>query len=96
LRYAKIWIVLVSVVLTAPLCVLAQDPGWPRQLTNSGGQVLIYQPQVDDWRNFTDIKWCSAFQMTVAVDSAGSGHLRWPKKADFLSGKNEDWKGKNT
>jgi hypothetical protein len=45
-------------------CTFAQDPGWPRQLSNSGGKVLIYQPQVDDWQNFTDIKWRSAFQMT--------------------------------
>jgi len=41
-----------------------QDPGWPRKLVKPGGTLLIYQPQVDDWRNFTDIKWRAAFQLT--------------------------------
>jgi hypothetical protein len=26
--------------------------------------VIAYQPQVDDWQNFTDIKWRAAFQLT--------------------------------
>jgi hypothetical protein len=26
--------------------------------------VIVYQPQVDDWQNFTDIKWRAAFQLT--------------------------------
>jgi hypothetical protein len=42
----------------------AQDPGWPRKLVKPGGIVLVYQPQVDDWQNFTEIKWRSAFQLT--------------------------------
>jgi hypothetical protein len=44
--------------------VWAQDPGWPRKLVKPGGTVLVYQPQVDDWQNFTDIKWRAAFQLT--------------------------------
>ena len=46
------------------LLQLAQDPGWPRKLVKPGGTVLVYQPQVDDWQNFTDIKWRAAFQLT--------------------------------
>lgn len=46
------------------LLQLAQDPGGPRKLVKPGGTVLVYQPQVDDWQNFTDIKWRAAFQLT--------------------------------
>ena len=66
MKCAKIWISAFCLVLTAATSARAQDPGWPRQLTNSGGKVLIYQPQVDSWQDFTDIKWRSAFQMTPA------------------------------
>lgn len=26
--------------------------------------MIVYQPQVDDWQNFTDIKWRAALQLT--------------------------------
>jgi hypothetical protein len=29
-----------------------------------GSVHLIYQPQVDDWQNCTDIKWRAVFQLT--------------------------------
>ena len=44
----------------------AQDPGWPRKVEKPGGTIIAYQPQVDDWKNFTDITWRGAFQMTPA------------------------------
>jgi hypothetical protein len=50
------------IILIRP--AFAQDPGWPRQLVKPGGTVIIYQPQVDEWLNFTNIKWREAFQMT--------------------------------
>ena len=42
----------------------AQDPGWPRQVVKPGGTLIAYQPQVDDWNNFTNITWRMAFQLT--------------------------------
>ncbi len=42
----------------------AQDPGWPRKVEKPGGTIIAYQPQVDDWKDFTDITWRGAFQMT--------------------------------
>jgi len=66
MRYIKLCLnVLVTVLtLTAPEYVRAQDPGWPRQIVKPGGTLIIYQPQVDDWKNFTDITWRQAFQLT--------------------------------
>jgi hypothetical protein len=42
----------------------AQDPGWPRRIVKPGGTLVIYQPQIDDWNNFTSITWRQAFQLT--------------------------------
>jgi hypothetical protein len=42
----------------------AEDPSWPRKLEKPGGTVIAYQPQVDEWKDFTDITWREAFQMT--------------------------------
>ena len=42
----------------------AGDPGWPRQLSKGGSQLIIYQPQIDDWRNFTELDWRMAVSLT--------------------------------
>jgi len=64
MRYTRILIAVLGIILTACSCALAQDPGWPRKLVKPGGTVIIYQPQVDNWNNFTDITWRQAFQLT--------------------------------
>jgi hypothetical protein len=64
MRYARFFVGILGFILTACTCVWAQDPGWPRKVVNSGGKLIIYQPQVDDWQNFTDVKWRQAFQLT--------------------------------
>ncbi|MFZ0884278.1 MAG: hypothetical protein WAN14_12840, partial [Candidatus Acidiferrales bacterium] len=47
--------------------VMDEDPGWPRQITNQGGDTLVlYQPQVDDWKNFRELDWRMAFSLTPA------------------------------
>src|SRR5260370_39453358 len=63
-RYTRLWIGMLVFILPACSCSLAQDPGWPRQLVKPGGKLIVSQPQVDDWNNFTDIKWRQAFQLT--------------------------------
>src|SRR5262245_46052841 len=40
-----------------------QDPGWPRVFEKKGDQVTLYQPQVDSWKNYSEI----AFRMAVGV-----------------------------
>lgn len=44
--------------------LLGQDPGWPRQYVQPGGTLITYQPQVDEWKNFSHIEWRQAFQLT--------------------------------
>ena len=64
MRCMKLSIVILGLILTACSGALAQDPGWPRQIVKPGGTLIIYQPQVDDWQEFRDIKWREAFQLT--------------------------------
>src|SRR5438094_592357 len=40
------------------------DPGWPREKYSNGKQLIIYQPQVDDWKNFQDLSWRMAVSLT--------------------------------
>ena len=39
------------------------DPGWPRQRTNEQGRLIYYQPQVDEWKEFKDLKFRMAFTL---------------------------------
>jgi hypothetical protein len=45
---------------------VAQDPGWPRQITKQGNTLLYYQPQVDEWKDFAEITWRMAFSLIPA------------------------------
>ena len=40
------------------------DPGWPRERYQDGTRLIIYQPQVDDWKNFQELSWRMAISMT--------------------------------
>ena len=42
----------------------AGDPGWPREHVRDGNRLLVYQPQVDDWKNFNDLNWRMAVSLT--------------------------------
>ncbi len=57
------WFVVVIVLLSSAFA-LAQDPGWPRQITKPGGKVVLYQPQVDDWKNYQLVDARMAFAVT--------------------------------
>ncbi len=61
---------LILVVATAGV---AQDPGWPRQLTANGNTLIYYQPQVDDWKNFRELNWRMAISLTPAGGKAAVG-----------------------
>ncbi len=66
MRNTRIWVSLLAVILLACSVACAQDQGWPRKHVLAGGTLVSYQPQVDDWQNFTDITWRQAFQLTPA------------------------------
>src|SRR5256885_1559730 len=40
------------------------DPGWPRERYQDGNRLIVYQPQVDDWKNFQDLSWRMAISLT--------------------------------
>src|SRR5438445_7731583 len=42
----------------------SSDPGWPRERYQNGTRLIIYQPQVDDWKNFQDLSWRMAISLT--------------------------------
>ena len=40
------------------------DSGWPRERYQNGSRLIIYQPQVDDWKDFQDLSWRMAISLT--------------------------------
>ena len=40
------------------------DSSWPREKYSNGTRLIIYQPQVDDWKNFQDLSWRMAVSLT--------------------------------
>src|SRR5262245_16027315 len=53
-------------VMVAQAPVGTQDIGWPRQFTGSGGTLMIYQPQLDEWKQYKALKARAAFALTPA------------------------------
>ena len=44
----------------------SEDSGWPRQITKPSGKVVLYQPQVDDWKDYKQVDTRIAFTITPA------------------------------
>src|SRR6266699_7001426 len=40
------------------------DSSWPREKYSNGTRLIIYQPQVDDWKNFQELSWRMAVSLT--------------------------------
>jgi hypothetical protein len=40
------------------------DPGWPREVDRNGIRFVYYQPQVDEWKNFQELRARVAFTLT--------------------------------
>jgi hypothetical protein len=59
----KHFYLMILVLLNMPV-VHAQDPGWPRQLTNNGSVLVLYTPQVDNWNQYQTIDCRMAFSLT--------------------------------
>ncbi|HKO46729.1 MAG TPA: hypothetical protein VJV79_03350 [Polyangiaceae bacterium] len=43
-----------------------QDIGWPRQLVKDGATLVYYQPQLDEWKDYKQLKCRMAFALTPA------------------------------
>src|SRR6185312_13024377 len=72
---------LILLLIFGATCV-AQDPGWPRQKTNAGGKLVYYQPQVDSWENYRDLKFRMAFSLTPKGGKQTIGVLSIQGKTD--------------
>ncbi len=44
------------------------DPGWPRVFQKNGEQLTIYQPQVDFWNDYKELR----FRCAIAVKTSAS------------------------
>ncbi|MFL5387452.1 MAG: hypothetical protein ACJ79C_01895 [Myxococcales bacterium] len=55
-----------SVLASAASGSPMQDPGWPRQIAKDGATFLYYQPQIDEWKDYTDLFARVAFSLTPA------------------------------
>lgn len=53
-----------SFLVFAALALNAQDSGWPRSFSNPGGKLVLYQPQVDEWKQYQTVDARSAFSVT--------------------------------
>jgi hypothetical protein len=40
------------------------DSAWPREKYSKGTRLIIYQPQVDDWKDFQQLTWRMAVSLT--------------------------------
>lgn len=69
LRMAHVRKLVVAVVLASALSVNAEDIGWPRSFEADGHAVVVYQPQVEEWKDYGKLR----FLMAVSVLKAGEG-----------------------
>src|SRR5678815_5861385 len=49
------------------------DSSWPREKYSNGTRLIIYQPQIDDWKNFQDLSWRMAVSLTPKSGKAVLG-----------------------
>ena len=56
-----------------PNLMLAEDIGWPREMTQNGAQIVYYQPQIDSWRDYRILDARMAIQVTPAGESRRRG-----------------------
>jgi hypothetical protein len=47
-----------------PVRAIADDPGWPRERDQDGTRLILYQPQIDDWKQFKQISGRMAISLT--------------------------------
>src|SRR5215470_16559765 len=83
-------------------------PTWPKTFQSSGNKVVVYQPQVKSWNNYTVLDGLAAIAVTPAGSSSatyGTANFTAYTAADFTAGTvtitdpkitSTHWPGKNT
>ena len=74
----KILFIMLTLFIQVHLPIYAQpdvanDPGWPRVYENSGRRLIIYQPQIDFWKNYATIQ----FRCAIAVKDGVTAEERY-------------------
>ncbi|HUI83418.1 MAG TPA: hypothetical protein VL240_04295 [Candidatus Binatia bacterium] len=66
-------------------CLWTQEPRWPQTRTNAGGVLVMYQPQVDDWKNFQVVDSRMAFTIapTGGKEHPGVATIRMQTSVDM-------------
>src|SRR5580704_7186678 len=54
-------------LIAIPTLVLAEDIGWPREMTQNGARIVYYQPQIDKWSDYRTLD----ARMAISVTPAG-------------------------
>ncbi len=88
--FSRLLVLLLAISASVP----AQDPGWPRKLERPGATAIVYQPQVDEWKEYATITMRVAFQLTPsggkqvigAATMAGSTNVDRDKHMVLISG----------
>ena len=72
--YLLQYVIVTAAIFTSPFEIVAAqstagsdqsgDSSWPREKYSNGTRLIIYQPQVDDWKNFQDLSWRMAVSLT--------------------------------
>ena len=65
-----------------PSLMLAEDIGWPREMTQNGAQIVYYQPQIDSWRDYRILDARMAIQVTPAGGKAIPGVVSIQARTD--------------
>ncbi len=47
-----------------PAPAVPADPGWPREIVREGTKLIYHQPQIDEWKNYRQLKARIAFSLT--------------------------------
>ena len=53
-------------LIAIPSLVLAEDIGWPREMTQNGAHIIYYQPQIDQWPDYRTLDARIAISVTPA------------------------------
>src|SRR5213593_262288 len=59
------------------------DSSWPREKYSNGTRLIIYQPQIDDWKNFQDLSWRMAISLTPKGGKTALGVVEMKGNTDI-------------
>src|SRR3984885_4633708 len=72
----------VLLLLGIPSLLLAEDIGWPREMTQNGARIVYYQPQIDQWLDYRTLSARMAISVTPAGGKATPGVVSIQARTD--------------